>query len=396
VTYGQIRLRLAKANPGVDLELIDGWIQDRYTEMLDALPWKRLEGEIVLQSPPSYQTGTLAAQQGSANITGSGTAWTAAMDGLTIRIANASEYYMFTYVSATAGTLDRAYEQPTGAIDTATPDAAGAGYAVGDLFTIAGGSPVLAQGQVVSVNGSGGVTAFDIAAGGSNYSVASGVATTASTGVGSGLTLNITAVGQSSGFSYRIDQNIWQMPAGCRIVRGVRPLHDLDHPLKLVSPGELNRIDPQRATYGTPYYAAPTWDSSADPPSMQVELYPVPTSPDTAGATLSWVVDYICDPAAIDPTQTSASLLPWTRPAALIAGVEAEISASKGDTAKATLKEARFQALLRQTMQINALQRGSSPMRLARELKRGPNLRDARNELRSLLGPGAWRDGYSG
>src|ERR1035441_8175333 len=140
MTYGQIRLRLSKLAPAVDLELIDGWIQDRYTEILDGLPWKRLEGETVIQSPASYQVGTVTATLGATSIAGAGTNWTSDMDGLTIRIGNNEEFYVFTQTDATDATLDRPYE-----------------------------------------GGDGG-----------------------------------------PGLSYRIDQNIFLLPADCRILRGVR------------------------------------------------------------------------------------------------------------------------------------------------------------------------------
>ena len=65
MTYGEIRLHLAKALPGVDPELIIDWIQGRYTRILDALSWKRQETESVLQSPARYAIGTVALTQGS-------------------------------------------------------------------------------------------------------------------------------------------------------------------------------------------------------------------------------------------------------------------------------------------------------------------------------------------
>lgn len=115
MTYGQIKLQLQKQLPGVDIELIEGWIQGRYTRILDACSWKRQEAESVIQAPASYATGTITATQGSNVITSDGvpsTVFTAAMDGRMIRIANTAEYYQFTYVSATTGNLDRGYEGP--------------------------------------------------------------------------------------------------------------------------------------------------------------------------------------------------------------------------------------------------------------------------------------------
>ncbi len=116
MTYGQIRLQLTKLLPGVDEELISGWIQGRYQRILDTISWKRQEAESILQAPASYATGTITATQGSPTITSDGTTptvFTAAMNGLMIRINNTSEYYQFLYVSPTSATLDRNFEGPT-------------------------------------------------------------------------------------------------------------------------------------------------------------------------------------------------------------------------------------------------------------------------------------------
>lgn len=116
MTYGQIRLQLTKLLPGVDEELISGWIQARYQRILDTISWKRQEAESILQSPASYAVGTITATLGSTAITSDGstpTVFTAAMNGLMIRINNTSEYYQFTYVSPTAAMLDRTFEGPT-------------------------------------------------------------------------------------------------------------------------------------------------------------------------------------------------------------------------------------------------------------------------------------------
>jgi len=287
MTYGALRLRLSKLAPGTDLELLDGWIQDRYTEILDQLPWKRQENESVLQVPASYITGTITAVQGSNAITGVGTTWSSAMNGLMIRIANQTEYYQFTDVNTVSATLDRNYEAPSAAA-----------------------------------------------------------------------------------LAYRIDQPVFLLPANARYVTQVRPLHNRAKPLTLVSPNELNRIAPWRSTYGTPKYAAATWDNFSDPPQLQLELYPIPDCPDTSGSLLSYGFDYVYDAGALAPDGTSVSLLPFVRAACLIAGVQADIAALKGDAAGIQLYAGRFTRLLAQMTAINTLQRGPSKLRLAPGLLR--------------------------
>jgi hypothetical protein len=288
VNYGQLRLLIQKENSGADLELVDGYIQDRYTEILDFLPWKRQEGETVLQSPASYATGTITATQGSNAIVGVGTTWTAAMTGRRIRIANASEYYQFTYVSVTTATLDRGYEQPSAAL-----------------------------------------------------------------------------------LAYRIDQAVFLLPATCRILRGVKPLHNSSHPLEHMTPAELDAWAPKRTSYGTPEVYVPSFDAATDPPQLQVELYPIPDSPDTASATLSFVADCISDTAALTPGTTTQSLLPWVRPSALKAGVRANFLALAKDYTGAAFYAARMGELVGIMAKNNAMQRGPSEIRMAPEYRRG-------------------------
>lgn len=115
MTYGALKIRLVQMFPGVSLDLIEGWIQDRYSEILAELDWSRLNVESILLTTAPYTTGTAAVTLGSASIVGTGTAWTAAMSGRAFRVTGRDEIYEFSYVTATTGTLDRVYEGPTGA-----------------------------------------------------------------------------------------------------------------------------------------------------------------------------------------------------------------------------------------------------------------------------------------
>lgn len=115
MTYGAIKFRLTQMFPSVSLDLLEGWVNDRYFEILGELNWSRLlsVGRLVTTAP--YETGTAAVTAGSSAVTLSGGTWTAAMTGLGFRVAGRSEFYEFTRVSATTGTLDRAYEGSTAA-----------------------------------------------------------------------------------------------------------------------------------------------------------------------------------------------------------------------------------------------------------------------------------------
>lgn len=286
MTYGSFRLVIRKLCPGVDVEILDNWIANRYQEILDRLPWKRIESDVVISCPSSYATGTITAVQGSATITGVGTTWATTMNGLVLRINNQPEYYQFTYVSPTSATLDRVYEAAS-----------------------------------------------------------------------------------ADSLTYRIDQAIFVLPANCRVIRGVKPMHDRESPLTRKTPGELNDISTDRNNYGTPCYFTPAWDNFSDPPRLQIELFPIPSVPNSSGALLSFVADCILDPASLDDT-TSVSLLPWVRPQALENGVRADFSRWSKDWTGAVAYETRFEELVKAMSNIDSEQRGAQVMQLAPHLKR--------------------------
>jgi hypothetical protein len=114
VTYGTLRFRIAKLLPGLDHDLIDGWISDRYTQILDEIPWRRRELRTIVQTVAPYETGSIALTEGSTAVTGTGTTFTSTHTGARLYVATRNEVYSFTYVSGTTGTLDRAFEGTTG------------------------------------------------------------------------------------------------------------------------------------------------------------------------------------------------------------------------------------------------------------------------------------------
>jgi hypothetical protein len=114
-TFGSFRARCSKLPIGssVDLDLLDGFINSRIEAYCRAFPWSRLEQQSQLQLAAEYTTGTVTISAGSTSGTGSGTTFTTAMTGRSIRFANRLDYYQFTYVSATSFTIDRALEGTT-------------------------------------------------------------------------------------------------------------------------------------------------------------------------------------------------------------------------------------------------------------------------------------------
>jgi hypothetical protein len=114
VTYGAVRFRCSKLVPGIDPDLIDGWIEDRYTQILDRLKWKRLDVRSVIQTSALYTAGTVDLVNGSKSIVGTGTAWLETQTGMGFRIGEDSEYYTFTQLGTLLGELDRPFEGVTG------------------------------------------------------------------------------------------------------------------------------------------------------------------------------------------------------------------------------------------------------------------------------------------
>lgn len=116
MTYGDIKFRLTKAFPGVDQDLIEGWVCDRYLEILGELPWSRLNVEAILQTAAAYQVGTASVTQGSNAAALTGGVWAPAMSGTSFQVTGDQALYQFTYAGASAGTLDRPYEGATNAL----------------------------------------------------------------------------------------------------------------------------------------------------------------------------------------------------------------------------------------------------------------------------------------
>ncbi len=117
-TFGEVRFQCQKSWPGVDPDILDSYLNERYRRVLRKLPWQRLRVQAVLQTVAPYTTGTLDVANGSTALTLTDGTFSADMSGRAIRIAAGNEYYQFTYASPTAGTLDRGYEGTTDAVAT--------------------------------------------------------------------------------------------------------------------------------------------------------------------------------------------------------------------------------------------------------------------------------------
>jgi hypothetical protein len=110
-SYGQLRYRVVKAVPGIDQDLVDGYLGDSYQFILDRLAWKRLERTAVIQTVAPYKVGTVSVMNGSIYVTldfvspPSGASFDQTETGRSIRIENRDEYYEFTATGQFTGVL---------------------------------------------------------------------------------------------------------------------------------------------------------------------------------------------------------------------------------------------------------------------------------------------------
>lgn len=126
-TFAQLWQKLLLYAPGLPPALAQTFIRNSYNRIVAMHYWSELFEDWEKVIATEYSTGTVAVTNGSASITGSGTTWTSAMTGRQIIIddAGGQPYYTFTYVGATSGTLDRAYE---GATDSSST------YSIGEYY----------------------------------------------------------------------------------------------------------------------------------------------------------------------------------------------------------------------------------------------------------------------
>ena len=105
----------ARFNNTTKTDLVKQWINQTQDEVQSFFDWPFLVTSDWLQTVAEYTTGTgtINVTNGSKDVSGTGTSWTAAMTGRKFNITGDNEWYIFTYASGTTGTLDRVYEGTT-------------------------------------------------------------------------------------------------------------------------------------------------------------------------------------------------------------------------------------------------------------------------------------------
>jgi hypothetical protein len=118
MTWGQLRLQLQIFGPGISADLLDEYLNSRYTQALEATDGQGLHYPATVQTIAAYQSANDTVNPnsctftvGSASVVGASSLWTAAgANGMKIYRPGDTAIYTATWVSATALTLDRPYE----------------------------------------------------------------------------------------------------------------------------------------------------------------------------------------------------------------------------------------------------------------------------------------------
>ncbi len=112
-TFEQLWKRLVVHAPDIPIPLAQEFVNTAYSRALGLHDWSALRARSEVFVPAEHSAGTVDVTQGSAALVGSGTAWTADMEGRQFRVAGQPYYTILAVTSATAITLDRPWADET-------------------------------------------------------------------------------------------------------------------------------------------------------------------------------------------------------------------------------------------------------------------------------------------
>ena len=113
-TYHEIRYCVTEEAPSVDPALIDGYLLDRYTAILDRLKWTRRTGALGFTTTAPYATGQFTLTAGQTSVILTGGVFDTTITGRILRPEGDDDYYEFTFVDGATAALDRPYAGETG------------------------------------------------------------------------------------------------------------------------------------------------------------------------------------------------------------------------------------------------------------------------------------------
>lgn len=147
-TWGQIAILLTKSTPGVDPELIFGFLNRRYEQILEAADWEGVREDVTIETVAAYQssTDTAAWTNGSAALTLTGFTPDPSFIGRKIYRPGDTMTYVIQDIVGSVLTLDRPYEQGT--------NTSGAYVMFQDVYTLPVECRVIVKDSVINpVNG---------------------------------------------------------------------------------------------------------------------------------------------------------------------------------------------------------------------------------------------------
>lgn len=172
-----------------------------------------LENQSMLFQLPSGETGAVVASTlangGTGYLPGQTLTLTCGVSDTVVRVdtvGGSGNVLTYTITSVGAGrcAVGTFAVIPFGGVLTLAVNSGGTGYAINDTFTVDGSGGDAAIGHVVTVNGMGAVLTLTLNDAGFSYTAGTNVSTTATSGVGAGLTVDTTVTG--SGFTINVTQ----------------------------------------------------------------------------------------------------------------------------------------------------------------------------------------------
>lgn len=116
MTWGELGAHIVAVFPDIDPNLRVDCLNRAHEAILEERKWSGLQGSTTLRTVDEIQAGSVALTDGSATVTGTGTAFYAGMVGMRFKPTDAmgNVYRITAYASPTEITLDRGYEGTTG------------------------------------------------------------------------------------------------------------------------------------------------------------------------------------------------------------------------------------------------------------------------------------------
>ena len=102
----------------ISTAILGRFINKSYRQIIMSYEWSARKAEGIVNTVDPYSTGTVAVTQASTTVTGTNTVWTSAMTGRFMRVGSSDTIHKFTYVSATSGTLEKAWADVAASTET--------------------------------------------------------------------------------------------------------------------------------------------------------------------------------------------------------------------------------------------------------------------------------------